>query len=157
MLENSKWFSLKMCDICFTYLTILGVIERQYAKIASSLKWASLGWAAWLWWLLISVFRWTPDSSWVQDTIEISCLACLQVSLWFVVDICSSGNSATPLSQYQICPNLTEPSAVARCRAQNDPISVIRKPAEVLFVLPAHKYSESGAEWCYRCKLLSGQ
>ena len=52
------------------------------------------------------------------------------------MDICSSGNSATPLSQYQICPNLTEPSAVARCRAQNDPISVIRKPAEVLFVFP---------------------
>ena len=34
----------------------------------------------------------------------------------------------------------------ARCGAQNDPISVIRKPAEVLFVFSTHKYSGRSGE-----------
>ena len=80
------------------------------------------------------------------------------VSPWFVDDICSSGASATPLSQYQICPAVTVTWRGGEMSpAQNDPISVIRKPAEVLFVFPTHKYSVSGGEWCYHCKLLSEQ
>ena len=36
----------------------------------------------------------------------------------------------------------------ARCGAQNDPISVIRKPAEVLFIFSTRKYSERGRRGC---------
>ena len=157
---------MKTFNICFTQtnLTRWDVIGTHKVKIASSLKQASLGWAVWLEWLLL----WVECSGvlltviLLQGEIEISWPALpALVSPWFVDDICSSGASvvAVPLHclnikyvQIWLCHG-----AVARCRAQNDPISVIRKPAEVLFVFPTHKYSVSGAKWCYHCKLLSEQ